>query len=79
MFGCGHFWAFRPGFSLWHTCHVVRHGHFTLKQLRLPVLNDMHTNSCTGPKLVMFFAIFTEIYHLKTVVKMLRNCLKLYI
>ena len=30
---------------------VVRHGHFTLKQLRLPVLNEMHTNSCTGPRL----------------------------
>ena len=44
-------WSFRPGFSLWHTCHVVRHGHFTLKQLRLPVLYEMHTNSCTGPRL----------------------------
>ena len=52
MLGCGHFWAFRPGFSLWHTCHVARPGHFTLKQLRLPVLNEMHTNSCTGPRLV---------------------------
>ena len=51
ILGCGHFRAFRPGFSLWHTCHVVRHGHFTLKQLRLPVLNEMHTNSCTGPRL----------------------------
>ena len=26
-------------------CHVDRHGHFTLKQLRLPVLNETHTNS----------------------------------
>ena len=52
ILGCGHFRAFRPGFTLWHTCHVVRHGHFTLKQLRLPVLNEMHTNSCTGPRLV---------------------------
>ena len=52
ILGCGHFRAFRPGFTLWHTCHVVRHGHFTLKQLRLPVLNEMHTKSCTGPRLV---------------------------
>ena len=51
MLGCGHFRAFRPGFSLWHTCHVFRHDHFTLKQLRLPVLNEMHTNACTGPRL----------------------------
>ena len=47
-------WSFSgilSGFSLWHTFHVVRHGHFILKQLRLHVLNEMHTNSCTGPRL----------------------------
>jgi hypothetical protein len=27
------------------------HGHFTLKQLKFPVLNETHTNSCTGPRL----------------------------
>ena len=52
ILGCGHFQAFRPGFSIWHICHVVRHGHFTLKQLRLSVLNEMHTNSYTGPRLL---------------------------
>ena len=31
---------------------VIRHGHFTLKQLRLPVVNETHTNSYTGPRLV---------------------------
>ena len=31
--------------------HVDRHGQLTLKQLRLSVLNEMHTNSYTGPKL----------------------------
>ena len=31
----GHFEGFRPGFRFWHICHVDRHGHFTLKQLRL--------------------------------------------
>ena len=34
-----------------HICHVDRHGHFTLKELRLPVLNESHTNSYTGPRL----------------------------
>ena len=33
-------------------CHVDRHGHFTLKQLRLPVLNETHTNSYTDPSLL---------------------------
>ena len=33
---------------------VVHHRYFTLKQLRLPVLNEMHTNSCTGPRLLWF-------------------------
>ena len=36
--------------------HVDRHGHFTLKQLRLPVVNETHTNSYTGPRL-------KQIYH----------------
>ena len=45
-------WSFSDS-SFWHTCHVVRHGHFTLKQLRLLVLNEMHTNSYTGPRLVL--------------------------
>ncbi len=53
IIGCGHFQAFRPGFSIWHICHVVRHGHFTPKQLRLSVLNEMYTNSYTGPRLMM--------------------------
>jgi hypothetical protein len=33
-------------------CHVDRHGHFTLKQLRLPVVNETHTKSYTGPRLL---------------------------
>ena len=32
---------------------VDRHGHFTLKQLRLPVVNEMHTKSYTGPRLLV--------------------------
>ena len=31
---CGHFRAFRPGVSIWHTRHVVRHGHLSIKQLK---------------------------------------------
>ena len=32
--------------------HVDRHGQLTLKQLRLSVLNEMHTNSNTSPRLI---------------------------
>ena len=32
--------------------HVDRHGQLTLKQLRLSVLNEMHTNSYSGPRLI---------------------------
>jgi hypothetical protein len=46
-----HFQDFRPGFGFWHICHVDRHGHFTLKQLRLPVVNEMHTKSYKCPRL----------------------------
>ena len=34
-----------------HVCHVDRHGQFTLKQLRLSLVNEMPTNSYTGPRL----------------------------
>ena len=49
--GLGHFQDFRPGFRLWHICHLDHHGHSTIKRLRLPVLNETHTNSYTGPRL----------------------------
>jgi hypothetical protein len=62
--GRGHFQDFRPGFRFWHICHVDRHGHFTRKQLRLPVLNETHTNSYTGPRL------FLDLAHLfKTILR----------
>ena len=32
--------------------HIDRHGQLALKQLRLPVLNEMHTNHNTGPRLL---------------------------
>ena len=32
-------------------CHVDHHGQFTLKQLRLSLVNEMPTNSYTGPRL----------------------------
>jgi hypothetical protein len=37
--------------DLAHICHVDRHGHITLKQSRLLVLNETHTNSYTGSRL----------------------------
>ncbi len=52
ILGCGHFQAFCAGFRICHIRHVVCHGHFTLKQLRLSVLNEMHANSYTGPRLI---------------------------
>ena len=39
---------FRPGFEFWHICHVDRHGHFTLKQLRLSLVNETDTKPYTG-------------------------------
>jgi hypothetical protein len=51
-FRAGSFQDFSPGFRFWHICHVDRHGYFTLKQLRLPVLNETHTNSYTCPRLI---------------------------
>ena len=83
MLGCGHFRAFRPGFSLWHTCHV-RHGHFTLKQLRLPVLNEMHTNSCTGPRLtvqnneILWIVFFFKLHFLMTSAIRTSACRKIF-
>ena len=49
---CG---QFRPGFGFGQRYHVDRHGQLTLKQLRLSVLNEMHTNSYSGPRLVVEF------------------------
>ena len=39
------------GFGIWHICHVDRHGHFTLKQLRLSLVNETHTKPYTVPRL----------------------------
>ena len=41
------------GFRFWHICHVDCHGHFTLKQLRLSLVNEVHTNFYTGPRLIV--------------------------
>ena len=54
MFGCGQFRTFRPGFGFGQRYHVDHHGQPTLKQLRLSVLNEMHTNSYSGPRLERF-------------------------
>ena len=44
VLGRGHFQEFRPRFSFCHMCHVARYGHFTLKHLKLPVVNKTLTN-----------------------------------
>ena len=47
------FRTFRPGFGFGQRYHVDRHGQLTLNQLRLSVLNEMHTNSYSGPRLIL--------------------------
>ena len=60
----GHFEDFRPGFRFWYTCHVDHRGQFTLKQLRLSLLSEMHTNIYTGPRLSVSFKKNYWIYRL---------------
>ena len=40
----GWIWMIRPGFSFDQRYHVDGHGELSLKQLRLSVVNIMHTN-----------------------------------
>ena len=58
---CFRVWSFedfRPGFRFWHICHVDRHGHFTLKQLRLSLVNETHTKPYTRPRLTALRCIY---------------------
>ena len=41
-----------PPFRFEQHYHVDHHGQLTLKQLKLSVLNEMHTNSYSGPRLM---------------------------
>ncbi len=50
-FVCGQFRTFRPGLVFGQHYHVDRHDQLARKQLRLFVLNEMHTNSYIGPRL----------------------------
>ena len=34
----------------WHICHIDRYDHFTLKQLGLSLVNEMHRNFFAGPR-----------------------------
>ena len=44
-----------------HTvCYVDRHGHFTLKQLRLSLVNETHTKPYTGPRLYIILPILPQ-------------------
>ena len=62
VLGCGHFRVLCPVFSTWHTCHVVRHGHFTLKQLKCIQIHIQVLELTTLGKLI---SIMTDnaIYH----------------
>ena len=43
--------------------HVDRHNQLTLKQLRLSLLNEMHTNSYTGPRLIGYDVVYIKDYY----------------
>ena len=62
VLGFGHFRVLCPVFSTWHTCHVVRHGHFTLKQLKCIQIHIQVLELTTLGKLI---SIMTDnaIYH----------------
>ena len=45
------FGVFRPGFGFGQGYHLDRHGQLAIKQSRLSVLNETHTNSYTAPRL----------------------------
>ena len=62
---------FRPGLGFGQRYHVDRHGQLTLKQLRLSVLNEMHTNSYTGPRLKW---VFSSIIFVSKFAKDLQPC-----
>jgi hypothetical protein len=49
--GVNSFGRFAPDWGFGQRYHVDRHGQLALKQLRLSVLNEMHTNSYTCPRL----------------------------
>ena len=61
---------FHPGLGLGQHYHVDRHGQLTLKQSRLSVLNEMHTNSYTGPRLYVLIISFTVYLRVHDVVKL---------
>ena len=43
-----------------YAMHVDRHGQFTLKQLRLSLVNETHTKLYTGPRLARLPFIFDD-------------------
>ena len=73
VFGCGRFRTFPPGFGFGQRYHLDRHGQLALKRLRLSVLNEMHTNSYTGPRLIskMFKISKSDRYNQRSNNKML--------
>jgi hypothetical protein len=74
-FWAGSFSGLPPGFRFWHICHVDRHGHLVIKQLRLPVLNETHTNIYTGPRL-HWITCHSTTNNINFSKQTLRQCLK---
>ena len=53
VFKCGRFRTFRPGSGSDSVTIVTAYGQLALNHLRLSVLNEIHTNSCTGLRLLV--------------------------
>ena len=58
VFGRGQLRTFRPVFRFGQRYHLDSHGQLALKQFRLSVLNEVHTNSYTGPRLIAIFVFW---------------------
>ena len=54
------------GFGCWHICHVDRHCHFTLKQLRLSLVSETHTKPYPGPRLNAIIKMFDKLHFANT-------------
>ena len=79
IFGCGQFRTFRSGFGFGQRYHVDRHGQLTLKQLRLSVLNEVHTNYYLGPRLYLIHTHRLSSYSIKSVLYCMTLCILYYV
>ena len=60
--GVASFGRFAPGLGLGQRYNVYRHRQFALKQLKLSVINEMHSNSYTGLRLYLTHNIHRNLF-----------------